>query len=420
MDDLAIEIMVRNQQLAGLGVIYVVTAWLIHRRAKKRKQIFKKRNITSRSKKRKLDRVDTSILKVMGSLRKVDEAIKRRDVLLKERKAILERSQCVYTDEEILNELELMALSSAYENFATITKKDGINQSLQETKDWLYQDSDDEYVEPGYTVKLKDLKKVSRKCYFKLKKSEDNDLQHTQFFFPADHGPSFSLNLFINGFTFGNADEEILRNAIYAKVCDYRLALKSPIVKNVAFKPYLDHLIDEIATMFIKLQQDIDLDLFNLISASNPIKVKTGMRPRAAHEVPLLTVTASCVIEMEDTAVTSGTPSALEKLPLDFANEDPPQMITKMGGTADQVQDGLSHNIPLVETSTTTEVVQEPWLEKEVAAMGPPMNKRHRKRDNDEAKANAPPKVLRKDHAAFRPAQSTLGRKSLALLGLEV
>ncbi|GKG13038.1 hypothetical protein Tco_0349998, partial [Tanacetum coccineum] len=95
-------------------------------------------------------------------------------------------------------------------------------------------------------------------------------------------------------------------------------------------------------------------------------------------------------------------------------------MITKMGGTADQVQDGLSDKIPLVETSTTTKVVQEPWLEKEVAAMGPPMNKRHRKRDNDEAEANAPPKVLRKDHAAFRPVQSTLGGKSLALLGLEV
>ncbi|PWA67478.1 hypothetical protein CTI12_AA318310 [Artemisia annua] len=110
MDDLAIEIMVRNQQLVGLGVIYAVTAWLIHSRAKKRKQIFKKRNITSRSKKRKLDRVDTSTLKVMGSLQKVVEAIKRSDALLKEHKAILERSQRVYTEEEILNELELMGV----------------------------------------------------------------------------------------------------------------------------------------------------------------------------------------------------------------------------------------------------------------------------------------------------------------------
>ncbi|GKC59713.1 hypothetical protein Tco_1087311 [Tanacetum coccineum] len=122
------------------------------------------------------------------------------------------------------------------------------------------------------------------------------------------------------------------------------------------------------------------------------------MRPRAAHEVPLLTLTASHVIEMEDTVMasgSSGTPFALERSPLDFANEDPPQMITKM------------------------EVIQEPGLEKEVAVMGPPVNKRHRKRGNDEAEANAPPKVLRKDHAAFRPAQSTLGGKSLASIGLE-
>ncbi|GKB64342.1 hypothetical protein Tco_0920528, partial [Tanacetum coccineum] len=123
------------------------------------------------------------------------------------------------------------------------------------------------------------------------------------------------------------------------------------------------------------------MDLFNLISALNPAKVKTGTRPHAAHEVPLLTVTASRVIEMEDTVValgSSGTPS-----------------------------DGLSHEIPPVETATTTEVVQELWLEKEVAAMGPPVNKRRRKRGNDEAEANAPPKVLRKDHATFRLAQKT-------------
>ncbi|GJV63696.1 hypothetical protein Tco_1474524 [Tanacetum coccineum] len=148
--------------------------------------------------------------------------------------------------------------------------------------------------------------------------------------------------------------------------------------------------------------------------APNPTKVKTGTRPRAAHEVPLLTATANRVIDMQDTAVasgSSGTPPALEKLPLDFANEDPPQIITERGGTKDQVQDGLSHEIPPVENATTTKVVLKPGLEKEVAAMGPLVNKRRRKRGNDEAEANAPPKVLRKDHAAFRPARSTLGGK---------
>ncbi|GKB71366.1 hypothetical protein Tco_0932778 [Tanacetum coccineum] len=80
----------------------------------------------------------------------------------------------------------------------------------------------------------------------------------------------------------------------------------------------------------------VDMDLFNLISAPNPTKVKIGTRPRAAHEVPLLTVTASRVIEMEDAVVASeslGTPSTIEKSPLDFANEDPPKTITERGGT---------------------------------------------------------------------------------------
>ncbi|GJV78789.1 DNA-binding WRKY transcription factor [Tanacetum coccineum] len=45
-----------------------------------------------------------------------------------------------------------------------------------------------------------------------------------------------------------------------------------------------------------------EMDLFNLISAPNPTKVKTGTRPRAAHEVPLLIATAPMRIwiDMED------------------------------------------------------------------------------------------------------------------------
>ncbi|GJY99686.1 hypothetical protein Tco_0517116 [Tanacetum coccineum] len=151
---------------------------------------------------------------------------------------------------------------------------------------------------------------------------------------------------------------------------------------------------DDVYPTFL-YDDDRDMDLFNLISALNLAK------------------------DIAVASGSSGTPSALMKSPLDFANEDPPQMITEMGRTADQVQDGLSHKIPPVETATTTEVVQEPRLEKEVAAMGPHVNKRSHKRGNDKAEANAPPKVLRKDHAAFRPAQSTIGGKSLALMGLK-
>nr|GEU29353.1 hypothetical protein [Tanacetum cinerariifolium] len=72
------------------------------------------------------------------------------------------------------------------------------------------------------------------------------------------------------------------------------------------------------------------MDLFNLISAHNPTKVKTGTRPRAAHKVPLLTTTASRVIDMGDTAMASGsseTPAAIEKSPLDFTDEDPPPLL---------------------------------------------------------------------------------------------
>ncbi|GJV23741.1 hypothetical protein Tco_1376436 [Tanacetum coccineum] len=83
---------------------------------------------------------------------------------------------------------------------------------------------------------------------------------------------------------------------------------------------------DDVYPTFL-CDDDREMDLFNLISAPNPLKVKTGIRPHAAHEVPLLTVTASRVIEMEETGVaseSSGTSSALEKSPLNFANEDPP------------------------------------------------------------------------------------------------
>ncbi|GJU56456.1 hypothetical protein Tco_1230170 [Tanacetum coccineum] len=156
--------------------------------------------------------------------------------------------------------------------------------------------------------------------------------------------------------------------------------------------------------------------------APNPTKVKTGARPRAAHEVSLLTVTASRVIDMEDTVVaseSSRTPSTIEKSPLDFANKDPPQTITERGGTEDQVQDKLAYEIPLTGNASTTGVALEIGLEEEVAAMRPLVNKRRRKRGNNEAEANAPPKVLRRDHDAFRPAQSTHGGKSLASIGLD-
>ncbi|GJW91819.1 hypothetical protein Tco_0169372 [Tanacetum coccineum] len=135
------------------------------------------------------------------------------------------------------------------------------------------------------------------------------------------------------------------------------------------------------------------MDLFNLINAPNPTKLKTGTLPRAAHEVPLLTTTANRVIDMEDitgTSESSRTPSTVEKSLLDFADEDPPPAITERVETKDQ----------------------------EAAIMGSLVRKRRYKRGNDDAEENAPPKVLRKDHASIRPEQSTQGGKSLASMGL--
>ncbi|GJT02641.1 hypothetical protein Tco_0823810 [Tanacetum coccineum] len=108
-----------------------------------------------------------------------------------------------------------------------------------------------------------------------------------------------------------------------------------------------------------------NMDLFNLIRAPNPTKVKIGTRTRAAHEGIV-------------------------------ASEVPPP-----------------------ENATTAGVAPEADLGEEVAAMGPRVSKKHRKRGNDRADANAPPKVLRKEHASFRPTQSTAGGKSLASVGLE-
>ncbi|GKA18581.1 hypothetical protein Tco_0698496 [Tanacetum coccineum] len=174
---------------------------------------------------------------------------------------------------------------------------------------------------------------------------------------------------------------------VFPTVVDWRInAPKDEMpVKGLSQRYFLG---DDVYPTFLN-DDDQDMDLFNLISAPNPTKVRTGTRPRAAHEVPLLTATANRVIVMEDATVASG-----------------------------QAQDELSQETPPEEAATTTKVVQEPRLEKEGAAMGRPVNKRRRKRDNAEAKANAPPKVLRKDHAPVCPEQSTRGGKSLAAMGL--
>ncbi|GJW19897.1 hypothetical protein Tco_0027333 [Tanacetum coccineum] len=107
-------------------------------------------------------------------------------------------------------------------------------------------------------------------------------------------------------------------------------------------------------------------------------------RPRAAYKVPLLTAMANRVIDMEDTtgaSRSSGTPSTVEKSPLDFADEDLPSPNTEGVGKEEQIQDEVSHGVPPLENPSTTEVVLESDLEQEVAAIGPLAHKRRHKRE---------------------------------------
>ncbi|GJU32206.1 hypothetical protein Tco_1175795, partial [Tanacetum coccineum] len=50
--------------------------------------------------------------------------------------------------------------------------------------------------------------------------------------------------------------------------------------------------------------------------------------------------------------------------------------------------------------------------------MRPSINKKRRKRDQSAVEANAPPKVLRKDHASVHQMQDTRGGESLAAMGV--
>ncbi|GJT15057.1 hypothetical protein Tco_0873763 [Tanacetum coccineum] len=165
-----------------------------------------------------------------------------------------------------------------------------------------------------------------------------------------------------------------------------------------------------------------EMDLFNLIRALNPAKVKTGTRPRAAHEVLLLTVTTNRVIDMGEPAAateSSGTPSTIERSPLDFSNKNPSQPINEGDETEDQVLEIGASEVPPIGHASTTGVAPNIVIEEEDAADVPLVSKRRRSRVNDGANANALPKVLRKDFDVSRPAPSTFGGKSFASTGLE-
>ncbi|GJW25677.1 hypothetical protein Tco_0039488 [Tanacetum coccineum] len=150
------------------------------------------------------------------------------------------------------------------------------------------------------------------------------------------------------------------------------------------------------------------MDLFGLIKNPNP-KVKVGMRPRAAHEVPLLQATASRVVNMEETptiSTSTGTPSAMEKSPLDFADEDVQTDVVGEHQTDNPVSTTVPQQEQPAAESAATEVPPETNLEQEVLTMGPPVNKRRRKRDRGKTGSNAPSKVSRTERGTAADTQS--------------
>nr|GEX19173.1 transposase (putative), gypsy type [Tanacetum cinerariifolium] len=134
---------------------------------------------------------------------------------------------------------------------------------------------------------------------------------------------------------------------------------------------------------------DREMDLFGLIRAPNPTKVKTGSRPRAPHELSLLTLTASRVIEMDEPAVatdSSGVPSAIEKSPLDFADK-----AEASGRETAAPEMPPPEEVPLATVLGSGQAV-------EAVVAEPPTVRESRKRGPEGVDANAPPKSLRRDH----------------------
>nr|GEX94241.1 hypothetical protein [Tanacetum cinerariifolium] len=164
--------------------------------------------------------------------------------------------------------------------------------------------------------------------------------------------------------------------------------------ENTGHSPYPNSETTRGATLLSGIKPHIlpggrDMDLFSLIRAPNPTKVKTGSRPRAAYEVPLLTVTANRVIEMKDLAA---------------ATDSRPENCGPGGAAPEDVP--------------TTRGVPEAGPTERVATTDPPAVKERCKRGHDGVDANAPPKVLRRDHADPRPTERTRGGKSLAAIEL--
>ncbi|GJY43967.1 hypothetical protein Tco_0432180 [Tanacetum coccineum] len=113
--------------------------------------------------------------------------------------------------------------------------------------------------------------------------------------------------------------------------------------------------------------------------------------------------TASRVMQTVDAtelSTSSGTPSTVERSPLDFSNEDAPPPLTQGVDAGVHGPAVAEQEIPVTDDAGATEATMESNLEKEVISMGPTIRKRCRQRDAGEEGSKAPAKVLRKDHDA--------------------
>nr|GEY00806.1 transposase (putative), gypsy type [Tanacetum cinerariifolium] len=142
---------------------------------------------------------------------------------------------------------------------------------------------------------------------------------------------------------------------------------------------------------------DREMGLFSLIRAPNQTKVKTGSRPRAPHELSLLTWTASRVIEMDEPAAamdSSGVPSAIEKSPLDFADE-----AEASGRETAALEVPPPEEVPITTVPGGDQAAP--------VTVEPPTVPESRKRGREGIDANAPPKSLQRDHADLQPSGSS-------------
>nr|GEZ64771.1 hypothetical protein [Tanacetum cinerariifolium] len=200
-------------------------------------------------------------------------------------------------------------------------------------------------------------------------------------------------------------DNVQLETAVNTITHEYLLEFTSEYGISEALRPELPGPGDRIVDF---PEGKVEMDLFGLIHAPNPTKVKTGSRPRAPHELPLLTLTASRVIEMDEPAVatdSSGVPSAIEKSLLDFVDE-----AEASGKETAAPEMPLPEEVPLATIPGSGQAV-------EAVVAEPPTARESRKRGPEGVDANAPPKSLRRDHTD-RPSGSSRGRKSLAAMQL--